>query len=164
MNNLSQYIFEKLHLDKDIDITDDYYNFSIGDKCILISLEHLGGMHICVHPICTIKNISKNQITYVKDYEQINDDIFINSNSFIEWKSNYNNNSAIFLPISIGYELIKKLFKNYNNSDKDKDELLNYFDKNDTFIFDNEYTIKYLKSKYSVTDYNSYINMIEKKL
>jgi hypothetical protein len=163
MHNLSTYIIEKLHLNKDIK-TNDYYNFSPNDKCILISLEHMGGTYIYVHPICKIKDISKNQITFVKDYEQIKKDIFINSNNFIEWKSNLKNNSSIFLPISIGYELIKKLFKNYNNSDKDKDKLLNYFDKNDTFIFDNEYTIQYLKSKNSVTDYNSYINMIEENL
>lgn len=162
MKSFNLYIIEKLRINKDI--KNDYYDFSVGDKCILISLEHLGGMHIYVHPICTIEDISKNQITFVKDYEQIKKDIFINSNNFIEWKSELKNNSSIFLPISIGYELIKKLFKNYNNSDKDKDKLLNYFDKNDTFIFDNEYTIQYLKSKYGVTDYNSYINMIEENL
>lgn len=162
MKQLNIYILEKLKISKDI--KNNYYDFSAGDKCILISLSHLGGIHINVHPICEIKDISKNQITFVKDYEQIKSDIFINSNNFIECKSELKNNRSIFLPISIGYELIKKLFKNYNNSDKDKDKLLNYFDKNDTFIFDNEYTIKYLKSKYSVTDYNSYINMIEENL
>ena len=162
MKKIERYILEKFKISNDI--KNDYYNFSHNDKCILISLEHLGGRYICIHPICKIEDISKNQITYVKDYEQIKDNIFINSNNFIEWKAKVTNNSSIFLPISIGYELIKNLFKNYNNSDKDKDKLLNYFDKNDTFIFDNEYTIKYLKSKYSGTDYNSYINMIEKNL
>ena len=159
MINLNNYIIEKLRINKDIKVVNKYIPKE-GDKCILISLEHVGGTYIYVHPICTIKDISKNQIIFIKDYEQIKKDIFINSNGFIEYKSNLKNNSSIFLPISIGYELIK----NYNISNKDKDKLLNYFDKNDTFIFDNEYTIQYLKSKYNVTDYDSYINMIEKNL
>ena len=171
MINLNNYITEKLKINKDSK-TEKY---NVNDKIIIISLTP---NTIFLHQIGKIQKISENEIIYLSDGFGHKDTISINSNGYAE--HNYNrwdlpncmrspdNAKALYLPVLEGLEIIKKVFNNYNESEKDNSLLLNYFDKKDKSILDNDHELRYIhddKGFYmNNNDYNRYIKTIEDNL
>ncbi len=173
MINLNNYIIEKLKINKDSKIV----KYNVDDKIIIISLTPKA---IFLHQIGKIKNISENEIIYVSDRYNHKDTISINSNGYAE--HNYNrldlpyyiapnpdNIKALYLPVSEGLEVIKKVFNDYNKSKKDNSLLLNYFDKKDkSILLDNDHELRYIHNDMAFymnnNDYNEYIKTIEDNL
>ncbi len=172
MINLNNYIIEKLKINKD----SKSVKYNVNDKIIIISLTP---KTIFLHPIGKIQKISENEIIYVSDKFGHKDTISVNSNGYAE--HNYNkwdlpncmrnadNAKALYLPVAEGLELIKKVFNNYNKSEKDNSLLLNYFDKKDkSILLDNNHELHYIHDDMGFymnnNDYNNYIKTIEDNL
>jgi len=173
MKNLNNYIIEKLKINKDSK-TEKY---NVDDKIIIISLTP---NTIFLHPIGKIHTISENEIIYLSDKYYHKDTIYINSNGYAEhyynrsdlprWMRSPDNAKALYLPISKGLEMIKKVFNNYNKSEKDNSLLLNYFDKKDESILDNnnDHDLLHIHDDsawyMNNDDYNKYVKTIEDNL
>ena len=173
MINLNNYILEKLKINKDSKAV----KYNVDDKIIIISLTP---KTIFLHPIGKIQKISENEIIYVSDKYGHKDTIYINSNRYAE--HNYNrldlpryiapnpdNTKALYLPVLEGLEVIKKVFNDYNKSEKDNSLLLNYFDKKDkSILLDNDHELRYIYDDSGFymnnNDYNWYIQTIEHNL
>lgn len=171
MKQLNSYIIEKLKINKDTKAE----KYNVDDKIIIISLTPKA---IFLHPIGKIQKISENEIIYVSDKFGHKDTISINSNGYAEhnynrwdlprWMRSPDNAKALYLPVSKGLEMIKKVFNNYNKSEKDNSLLLNYFDKKDKSILDNNHDLLYIYDDAAFymnnDDYNKYVKTIEDNL
>ena len=172
MKTFSNYIYEKLKINKDSKAV----KYNVDDKIIIISLTP---KTIFLHPIGKIQKISENEIIYVSDKYGHKDTISINSNGYAEhnynkwdlprWMRNDDNAKALYLPVLEGLEVIKKVFNDYNKSEKDNSLLLNYFDKKDkSILLDNDHELRYIYDDSGFymnnNDYNWYIQTIEHNL
>ena len=134
MNNISQYIIEKLHLNKDL----VNYNFTDGDTIMCISItvnDTFKESQLKIYEPFTFKKIDdKNKFTYINGSgSPVTQEVFINSNNYYEstFKSIDNKLKGIFIPLSEAIYILEGLI---NNTFRKK-SLKDYFDKNDDDLF-----------------------------
>lgn len=132
MKRIDLYIIEKLHLNKDIEVTKDK-ELKKGDEFFCISTDiRFMEINIKLYNQMTVKKITEKEITYITDASKtLTKEYFINSNGFYELKPS-SSFTAICMPIDYGIELLESLLK----EDITKEFLYRYFDEEDEWIDD----------------------------
>lgn len=136
MKRINLYIIEKLHLNKDIEVTKDK-ELKKDNEFFCISTDiRFNEINIKLYNPMTVKKITEKEITYITDANKtLTKEYFINSNGFYEMKPN-SSFTAICMPIDYGIELLESLLK----EDITREFLYKYFDEEDEWIDD--YPIK----------------------
>ena len=146
MNNLREYIIEKLHINKDIN--PPKIDFKKDEKILILSIyckEDYGYIRLYVFPFTDIKKESNGRtvISYKNSMGSI-----VTQNAKINSKGYYEVNiadvgatiHAVFLPTDYGIDFLDKDLENYN----DRNNIYKYFDDDQTFIdkiYDNEISV-----------------------
>lgn len=140
MNTLGQYISEKLHIDKNINVTKE--KFKKGQKIFCFSsIGEFQENEIKIYNPFTFISIKDDKFTYKTDKGKIiTHSFFINSNGYIETFTGQT--FAIMLLPKEGIKFLKYIY----NHEITKEFLYKYFDKYDEWLDDNPLTTSISKT------------------
>ena len=144
MKSFKEYIFEKLHLNKDIKLSNSYH---VGDKCLVVTLSKPDDKNYCSLDVTEIKKITDNKLyyTYLTGFAHALKTSKPAESEIIKDKGNYWHSvlslglSEIFIPEVDSLEIINELTKSDNCKFFEllgyKPELFNNLNEDDLFKF-----------------------------
>lgn len=155
MKQLNNYILEKFKINKDTKVSKASY-IKDGDKFFIISIREnpfsKDEAYIKFYEPFTIIKLDETKIKYKVDDKEISQDIFINSNSYIE--TQYHKLYAVYLTINEGITFLKYYIGDKESAIKD----LNFiFDKTDSKILSS----KNIKQQQTDDEINDILNKLK---